>query len=151
MNGNSNRRWILTLIPAKRPMKFCSVENYIKCHILSCFLTMQTFSKQIFIKHRGVELDFKSTFHDHLHIVFNNWRKVSGLLRKLNSILSRAALVMIFETFVQPDLHYLMSCMVKLLTVLFITSWNQFSEMHVKLWLEQWGVYRETNVIKNCV
>ena len=131
MNGNSNGRWILALIPVKRSKKFFSVENYIKCHILRCFVTMQTFSKQIFIKHRWVELDFKWTFHDHLDIVFNNWRKVSGLLRKLNSILSRAVLVIIFKTFVEPDLHYVMSSMVKFLIVLFITSWNQFSEMHV--------------------
>ena len=33
-------------------------------------------------------------------------RKAIGLLRKLSSILSRAALVKIFKTFVQPHLDY---------------------------------------------
>ena len=40
-------------------------------------------------------------FHD-LDIVFTKARKAIGLLRKLNNILLRIALVTIFKTFVQP-------------------------------------------------
>ena len=51
-------------------------------------------------KYLRVVLDSKLTFHNHLHIVFAKVRKTVGLLRKLNSILPRAALVTIFKTFV---------------------------------------------------
>ena len=33
--------------PVNKPKKFYSVENYVKCLILSCFLTVQTFHKHI--------------------------------------------------------------------------------------------------------
>ena len=57
-------------------------------------------------KYLRVVLDSKLTFHNHLHIVFAKVRKTVGLLRKLNSILPRAALVTIFKTFVRPRLDY---------------------------------------------
>ena len=57
-------------------------------------------------KHLGVVLDSKLTFHDYLDIVFNKVRKTIGLLRKLNTILPRAALVTIFKVFVRPYLGY---------------------------------------------
>ena len=44
-------------------------------------------------------------FHE-LDIVFTKLRKAIGLLRKLNIILLRIALVTIFKTFVQPHLDY---------------------------------------------
>ena len=50
-------------------------------------------------------LDSKSMFHE-LDIVFTKLRKAIGLLRKLNIILLRIALVTIFKTFVQPHLDY---------------------------------------------
>ena len=50
-------------------------------------------------KHIGVVLDSKLTFHDHLDIVLTELRKATGFLRKLNSILPMAALVVIFKTF----------------------------------------------------
>ena len=56
-------------------------------------------------KHFGVLLDSKSMFHE-LDIVFTKLRKAIGLLRKLNIILLRIALVTIFKTFFQPHLDY---------------------------------------------
>ena len=50
--------------------------------------------------------DSKLTFHDHLDIVFTKVRETIGLLRKLNSILPRAASVTIFKAFVRPYLNY---------------------------------------------
>ena len=48
----------------------------------------------------------KLTFHDHFDtLVFTKARKTIGLLRKLNSILPRAALVTV-KTFVRPHLDY---------------------------------------------
>ena len=57
-------------------------------------------------KHIGVVSDSKLTFRDHLDIVFTNVRKTNGLLGKLNSILSRAALMTVFKAFVRPYLDY---------------------------------------------
>ena len=57
-------------------------------------------------KHLGVVLDSKLTFQDHIDIVFTKVRKTIGLLRKLNSLLPRAALVTIFKTFFRPNLGY---------------------------------------------
>ena len=51
-------------------------------------------------------LDSKLTSHDYLDIVFTKVRKTIGLLRKLNTILPRAALVTIFKVFVRPYLDY---------------------------------------------
>ena len=62
-----------------------------------------------------------------VNIVFTELRKAVGLLRKLNSILPRAALVRIFKTFVRPHLAMVISCTIKLLIVSFMISWNQFS------------------------
>ena len=42
----------------------------------------------------------------YLDLVFTKVRKTTGLLRKLNSILLRAALVTIFKAFVRPYLDY---------------------------------------------
>ena len=56
-------------------------------------------------KHFGVVLDSKLMFHD-LDIVFTKVRKAICLLRKLNIISLRIALVTIFKTFVQPHLDY---------------------------------------------
>ena len=57
-------------------------------------------------KHLRVVLDSMLTFRNHLDIVFTSVRKTIGLLRKLNSALSRAALVTIFKAFVRPYLEY---------------------------------------------
>ena len=57
-------------------------------------------------KHLEVVLDSKLTFHNHLDIVFTKVRKTIGLSLKLNSILPRVALVMIFKAFVRPYLDY---------------------------------------------
>ena len=57
-------------------------------------------------KHLGVILDFKSAFHDHLDTIYTKVRKTIGLLRKLNSILPRAALVMRYKAFAQPHVEY---------------------------------------------
>ena len=59
-----------------------------KCHILIYFLTMQKFRKQI----------LKNTLE------WTKVRKTIGLLHKLNSILTRAALVTIFKDFIGPHL-----------------------------------------------
>ena len=102
--AHSNGRWILTLTPVNKPNRSYSIEKYRKCHILICFLTIQMFRKQIC--KNILEWYSKLTFHNQLDVVFTKMKKIIVLLRKLNSILLREALVTIFKTFVRPHLNY---------------------------------------------
>ena len=95
-----------------------------KCHILIYFLTMQKFRKQI----------LKNTLE------WTKVRKTIGLLHKLNSILTRAALVTIFKDFIGPHLAF---------DNVFHESLgsSQYNACFA-MWLEQLGLHRETNYIK---
>ena len=73
----------LTKTPVNKPKRLYSVENYIKFQIVSCLLT-----------------------NFHFDIVFTKVRKTIGLLRKLISISTRAALVPNLKNFVRPHLDY---------------------------------------------
>ena len=104
-----------------------------KCHILIYFLTMQKFRKQI----------LKNTLE------WTKVRKTIGLLHKLNSILTRAALVTIFKDFIGPHLD----CDVALYHQAFDNVFHeslgsiQYNACFA-MWLEQLGLYRETNYTK---
>ena len=84
-----------------------------------------------FQKHIRVVLDSKLTFHDHLNIMITKVRKAIGVLRKLNSILPRAALVTVLKPLSDPTLTILMSSKIKPLILPFRISWNQSSTMNV--------------------
>ena len=57
-------------------------------------------------KHLSILLDSKLTFEDHYKIIINNTDRTIGLLRKLQSLLPRTALITICKAFVRPHLHY---------------------------------------------
>ena len=58
-------------------------------------------------KHLGVLLDSKLTFEEHYKTMLSKTnRTVIGLLRKLQSLLPRAALITIYKAFVRPHLDY---------------------------------------------
>ena len=57
-------------------------------------------------KHLGLTLDDWLTFGEHLTNVSNKIRKTIGLLRKLQNILPRAALLTIYKCFITPHLDY---------------------------------------------
>ena len=57
-------------------------------------------------KHRGIILDSKLTFENHINMVTTKINKTFGLLRKLQNLLPRTALITIYKTFVRPHLDY---------------------------------------------
>ena len=57
-------------------------------------------------KHLGLTLDNRLTFDEHLTNVSNTISKTIGLLRKLQSILPRPALLTIYKCFIRPHLDY---------------------------------------------
>ena len=57
-------------------------------------------------KHLGLTLDDRLTFGEHLTNVSNKIRKTIGLLRKLQNILPRAALLTIYKCFITLHLDY---------------------------------------------
>ena len=57
-------------------------------------------------KQLGFLLDSKLTFEDHYKTILSSTNRTVGLLRKLQSLLPRAALITIYKTFVRPHLDY---------------------------------------------
>ena len=57
-------------------------------------------------KHLGIILDSKLTFENHINMVTSKINKTIGLLRKLQNLLPRTALIMIYKAFVRPHLNY---------------------------------------------
>ena len=58
------------------------------------------------LKHLGVVLDNRLSFEDHLKMILNKVNKSIGLLRKLQNILPRSAVLTIYKSFIRPHLDY---------------------------------------------
>ena len=54
----------------------------------------------------GVALDGHLTLEGHLKMILNKVNKTIGLLRRLQNILSRSVLLIIYKSFTRPDLDY---------------------------------------------
>ena len=57
-------------------------------------------------KHLGVVLDHRLSFEDHLKMILNKVNKTIGLLRKLQNILPKSALLTIYKSFIRPHFDY---------------------------------------------
>ena len=57
-------------------------------------------------KHLGVVLDSCLSFEDHLKMIINKVNKTMGILRKLQNILPRSALLTIYKSFIRPHIDY---------------------------------------------
>ena len=57
-------------------------------------------------KHLGIILDTRLSFEKHLETVQCKINKTIGLIRKLQSLLPRTALITMHKTFVRPHLDY---------------------------------------------
>ena len=55
-------------------------------------------------KHLGILLDSKLTFEEHYKTILSKTSRTIRLLRKLQSLLPRAALINIYKAFVRPHL-----------------------------------------------
>ena len=56
-------------------------------------------------KHLGVYLDKKLSFHQHIKETFTQASKGIGVIKKLNNVLPRKALLAIYKSFVRPYLE----------------------------------------------
>ena len=75
------------------------------CH-LSLRFNNNNVSQASSQKHLGLTLDNRLTFDNHLTNVSNKISKTIGLLRKLQNILPRPALLTIYKCFIRPHLDY---------------------------------------------
>ena len=75
------------------------------CHPPLCF-NNNNVSQASSQKHLGLTLDNRLTFDEHLTNVSNKISKTIGLLRKLQNILPRPALLTIYKCFIRPHLDY---------------------------------------------
>ena len=57
-------------------------------------------------KHLGIILDPKLTFDDHYKAVLSKTNRTTGLLRKLQNLLPKEALITIYKAFFRPHLDY---------------------------------------------
>ena len=60
----------------------------------------------IFQKHRGLTLDVKLNFVEQIKNITRKISKTTGLLRRLQPILSRSSLLTIYKTFIRSQLDY---------------------------------------------
>ena len=74
------------------------------CHPPLCF--NNNVSQASSQKHLGLTLDNRLTFDEHLTNVSNKISKTIGMLRKLQNILPRPALLTIYKCFIRPHLDY---------------------------------------------
>ena len=64
------------------------------------------FSQASSQKHLGLTLESRLILDEHLTNVSNKISKTTGLLRKLQNILPRSALLTIYKYFIRPHLDY---------------------------------------------
>ena len=57
-------------------------------------------------KHLGMFLDFKLSFNEHLETVFAKVNRGIAILRKLQTVLPREALLTIYKSFIRPHFDY---------------------------------------------
>ena len=57
-------------------------------------------------KHLGLFLDQKLSFDEHIQCILIKTHKIIGMIRKLQPVIPRAALLTIYKSFFRPDLDY---------------------------------------------
>ena len=57
-------------------------------------------------KHLGLFLDPKLRFDEHIQCILIKTQKIIGLIRKLQPVIARAALLTIYKSFLRPHLDY---------------------------------------------
>ena len=79
-------------------------------------------------KHLGMQLDKKPNFEKQLKKVESNVNKTIGIIRKLQNVLPRSALLTIYKSSIRPHLDYGDIIYVKHLMSVFTLSWNHFNK-----------------------
>ena len=63
-------------------------------------------TQSLYQKHLGIILDSELTFENYLKMVTTKINKTIGILRKLQNLLTRTALITIYKAFIKPHLDY---------------------------------------------
>ena len=92
--------------PAKQAYKVIFSRKAKKIYHPPLVFNNTTVSQSLSQKHLSVILDSKLTFDEHLKMVSIKISKTLGLLRKLDNLLPRSALITIYKAFVTPHLNY---------------------------------------------
>ena len=63
-------------------------------------------TQSLYQKHLDIILDSELTFENYLKMVTTKINKTIGILRKLQILLTRTALITIYKAFIKPHLDY---------------------------------------------
>ena len=78
-------------------------------------------------KHLGMHLDKKLNFEEHLSKVETKVNKSVGIIRKLQNVLPRSALLTVYKSFIRPLLDYGAIIYDKHLMNRFMRNWSQLN------------------------
>ena len=92
--------------PNKQAQEVIFSRKTKKVHHPPLAFSKSNVSQSAYQKHLGVILDASLSFDEHLISVQSKTNKTIGLLRKLQNILPRQALITIYKVFVRPHLDY---------------------------------------------
>ena len=97
---------VLNPDPSKQAQEVIFSRKINKVHHLPLLFNNSTIQQISSQKHLGINLDEELTFKHHINEKINKANKGIGIIRKLNIILPRSALLTIYRSFVRPHLDY---------------------------------------------
>ena len=106
MIGFFSGKWVSTLTQAKQAQEviFCKkLKNVSHPPLVFNNANVSSWKSQ---KYLGILLDSKLTFEGHCKAILSKTNRTIGLLRKLQGLRSRTALITIFQAFVRLHLNY---------------------------------------------
>ena len=107
LNGQYNGKWILILILANKLKSYNLAEKLSSKPYASLNFNNDNPDHQIQLqKNLGLFLDPKLSFDEHIQCILIKTRKIIGLIRKLQPIIPRAALLTNYKSFFWPQLDY---------------------------------------------
>ena len=92
--------------PTKKPQEVNSSRKTKKLPHPPLVFNDTNVTQSIYQKHLGIILDFKLTFENHTNMVTTKINKTIRLLRKLQDLLPRTALITTYKAFVRPELDF---------------------------------------------
>ena len=92
------------LDPTKQAQELISSRKVKTTNHPTLFFNENVLRQTSFQKLLGMFLDRKLNFSEHLKTIFQKTNKTIGLLRKLQTLLSRDPLIAIYKSFIRPHL-----------------------------------------------
>ena len=92
--------------PSKQAQEVIFSRKVNKVHHPPLLFNNSTIQQIASQKHLGIHLDEELTFKHHINEKINKANKSTGIIRKLNNILPRSALLTIYRSFIRPHHDY---------------------------------------------